>query len=72
MPGATCSVRVRFPSGSISSAAGVQNTVTASSDGLVAWTYNTTSNTTRGIGTNTVTCSYQGQTATDSAPFTIP
>jgi hypothetical protein len=72
LAGATCTVRVRFPSGSISSAAGVQNSATAGSDGLVSWTYNTTSNTTPGTGTNTVTCALQGQSASDSAPFSVP
>jgi hypothetical protein len=71
-PGATCTVRVRFPSGSISSAAGVQGSVTAGSSGTVSWTYNTTSNTSPGTGTNTVTCSAAGQTVSSDAPFSVP
>ncbi len=70
-PGALCSVRVRFPSGSISSAAGVQGSVTAGASGAVSWSYNTTANTTKGTGTNTVTCSAAGQTVSASAPFTV-
>jgi hypothetical protein len=71
-PGATCTVRVRFPSGSISTAAGVQGSVTAGASGTVSWTYNTTSNTLPGTGTNTVTCSAFGQTVSGSAPFSVP
>ena len=71
-PGAVCSVRVRFPSGSISSAVGVQGSVTAVASGAVSWTYNTTSNTTSGTGTNSVTCSAAGQTVSSSAAFTVP
>jgi len=56
----------------LSSAAGVQNSVTAGADGVVSWSYNTTSNTTPGTGTNTVTCASGGQTATDSASFSVP
>jgi hypothetical protein len=70
--GATCTVRVRFPSGSISSAQGVQGSVTAGSDGVVSWTYTTTANTSPGTGTNTVTCALGGQSASASAPFTVP
>jgi hypothetical protein len=70
--GAVCTVRVRFPSGSISTAAGVQGSVTVGSSGAVSWTYNTTSNTTPGTGTNTVTCSAAGQSVSSSATFTVP
>jgi hypothetical protein len=70
--GATCTVQVRFPSGSISSAQGVQGNVTAGADGVVSWTYTTTSNTSPGTGTNTVTCVLGGQTVSASAPFTVP
>lgn len=71
-PGAICTVRVRFPSGNVSSAQGVQGSVTAGADGTVSWTYSTTSNTSPGTGTNTVTCSLQGQTVSSSAPFSVP
>ncbi len=70
--GATCTVRVRFPSGNYSTAAGVQGSATAGADGVVSWTYTTTSNTLPGTGTNTVTCTLAGQTANASANFTVP
>lgn len=71
-PGATCAVRVRFPSGNYSTAAGVQGSVTAGADGAVSWTYNTTSNTLSGTGTNTVTCTLGGRSASASAAFAVP
>jgi len=70
--GATCTVRVRFPSGNFSSAQGVQASVTAGADGVVSWTYSTTSNTSAGTGTNTVTCALGSQNVSASAPFTVP
>ena len=70
--GAACSVRVRFPSGNMSTAAGVQGSITAGPAGTVSWTYNTTTNTLLGTGTNTVTCSLAGATVSASAPFTVP
>lgn len=61
LAGASCSVRVRFPSGSISTAQGVQGTLIADPAGSISWSYNTTANTLKGSGTNTVTCSLLGQ-----------
>jgi hypothetical protein len=71
-PGATCTVRVRFPSGNYSTAAGVQGIVTAGTDGVVAWTYTTTSNTLSGAGTNAVACTLGSQSASASASFSVP
>lgn len=71
VPGAACTVRVRFPSGSVSTAQGVQGTVIASTAGSVSWSYNTTANTLKGTGTNTVTCIVGGQSVSASAAFTV-
>jgi hypothetical protein len=71
-PGATCSASATLPSGNTSTAAGLQVSKTAGGDGSVGWSYRTSGNTTRGTGTHTVTCQINGQSASDSAPFTVP
>jgi hypothetical protein len=71
-PGASCNLQVRFPSGSLSTAQGVQVTVTVGSTGMASWSYVTQSNTKSGTGTNTVTCTLAGQTAGASVSFTVP
>ena len=71
LPGATCSVRARLPSGNYSEAQGLQVPATAGSDGNVSWSYGTTSRTTKGTGTYFVTCTLNGQTASATAPFTV-
>lgn len=71
LAGASCSVRVRFPSGSISTAQGVQGTLIAGSAGSVSWSYSTRANTLKGTGTNTVTCTHLGQSVSASAGFTV-
>jgi hypothetical protein len=71
LAGATCTAEATLPSGAKSSAQGLQGSQTAGSDGMVTWTYRTTTKTTRGTGTNAVTCQLNRQTASDSAPFTV-
>jgi hypothetical protein len=71
LPGASCTAQAKLPSGRISTAAGLQLTVTAGSDGAVSWSYRTVSTTTPGTGTHTVTCTLAGQTVSASAPFTV-
>ena len=39
--------------------------------GNVSWTYGTSSRTHKGIGTHIVSCTYQGQSASTAAPFTV-
>lgn len=70
-PGASCTAQAKLPSGRISTAAGLQVTVTAGSDGAVSWSYRTVSTTTPGTGTHTVTCTLAGQTVSASAPFVV-
>lgn len=70
-PGAVCSAQAQLPSGRISTASALQIQDTAGSDGMVSWTYRTSSTTTHGTGTHTVTCNLNGQTASASAPFTV-
>jgi hypothetical protein len=70
-PGATCRAQATLPSGRISTAAGLQVSETAGADGIVSWSYGTTSSTTPGTGLHAVSCSYQGVTKSASAPFTV-
>jgi hypothetical protein len=39
--------------------------------GWSAWDYLTTTRTTKGTGTHTVSCQFNGQSASDSANFTV-
>lgn len=71
LPGASCTAQAKLPSGRISTAAGLQVTVTAGPDGAVSWSYRTVSTTTPGTGTHTVTCILNGATVGASAPFTV-
>ena len=70
-PGASCSAQALLPSGRTSTAQGLQGNQTANGSGVVNWSYGTASNTTRGTGTHTVTCRYQGQTRSTSGPFQV-
>jgi len=69
--GATCTATATLPSGRTSTAAGLQVSMTAGANGVVAWDYRTTANTGKGTGTHTVSCQLNGQSASDSAPFTV-
>jgi len=71
LPGASCRAQAQLPAGRISTAAGLQLTVTAAADGSVVWSYRTSANTEPGTGTHTVTCQLNGMSATESAPFTV-
>jgi hypothetical protein len=68
--GASCRASARLPSGSTSTAQGL-DTHNADASGNITWTYRTVSNTTKGTGTYTVTCSAGGQNKTVTAPFTV-
>ena len=70
-PGAVCSAQAKLPSGRISTAAGLQVQDTAGSDGVVSWTYRTSTSTNPGTGTHTVSCTLNGASASASAPFTV-
>jgi hypothetical protein len=70
-PGATCSIIVTWPSGTVSSAAGLKTTPTAGSSGLVSWTWNVASNTITGTASAAVTCTFNGVSSQGSANFTV-
>jgi len=70
-PGAICRAQATLPSGRVSTATGLQISQTAASDGVVSWSYGTTSTTKAGTGTHTVTCTDQGVTISASATFTV-
>src|SRR6266850_1210219 len=69
-PDATCSASARLPSGATSTAQGL-DTHRADASGNINWTYRTVSNTGKGTGTYTVTCSSSGQSRTVTTPFTV-
>jgi hypothetical protein len=71
LPGATCAAKVTWPSGTVSAAAGLKPTPSASSDGLVSWTWNVGSTTKPGTATASVTCRLGGSTASKSATFAV-
>jgi len=71
LPGASCTAKAKLPSGRISTAAGLQAAIVAGDDGIVSWSYGTSSTTKPGTGTHTVTCSYGGKTVSATAPFTV-
>lgn len=71
LSGASCTAQARLPSGSMSTADGLAPTRIADGSGAVRWTYATRSNTTKGTGTHTVTCTLGGATRSTSAPFTV-
>jgi hypothetical protein len=68
--GATCSVKVTWPSGTVSAAAGLKPTPTADEDGVVSWTWNVSESTKAGTGTASVTC-LLGAAVTKSATFPV-
>jgi hypothetical protein len=69
--GATCTAIATLPSGATSTAAGLQGSKTAGPDGVVTWDYRTTTRTTKGTGTHTVSCQFNGQSASASSNFTV-
>ncbi len=69
-PGAVCSAMVTWPSGTVSTAAGLKPTPTAGSDGVVSWTWNVGSRTKPGTATARVTCTLGGS-ASATAHFPV-
>lgn len=72
LAGASCTAKARLPSGSYSSAQGLTVAVTADEGGAVSWGYRTSTSTKVGTGTHSVFCTLAGQSATASAPFSVP
>jgi hypothetical protein len=70
-PGASCSARVVYASGTVSTAAGLQTTPTADASGNVSWTWKVGTSTGPGTSTASVTCSLGGQTASASQTFQV-
>jgi hypothetical protein len=69
-PGAVCSAKVTWPSGTVSAAAGLKTTPAAGSDGLVSWTWNVGSTTKPGTAKAAVTCTLGGS-ATATMTFSV-
>jgi hypothetical protein len=69
-PWASCTVQVRYASGSLSGSSSLKGAQAAGSDGTVSWTWKT-STSRPGPATATVTCSLGGKTATSTAQFTV-
>jgi hypothetical protein len=69
-PGATCSAKVTWPSGTVSAAAGLKPTPTAGDEGLVSWTWNVGRTTKPGTAKASVTCRL-GSSATATATFAV-
>ena len=69
-PGASCTVRVVYASGSASTSSALAGSQTAGSGGMVSWTWKPSTRR-PGPATATVTCSLGGKTATGTAGFTI-
>jgi hypothetical protein len=69
-PGAVCSAKVTWPSGTLSAAAGLKTTPTAGPDGLASWTWNVGSTTKPGAAKAAVTCALGGS-VTATATFAV-
>ncbi len=70
-PGATCTARVEYASGTVSAAAGLQPQDVAGSSGGVSWTWTVGTSTGAGTSTATVTCSLGGATASVAGTFQV-
>ena len=70
-PGATCSARVEYASGTVSAAAGLKPQPVAGSSGGVSWTWTVGTSTGAGTSTATVTCSLGGATASIAGTFRV-
>ena len=69
-PGATCTASAQLPSGRASTAQGL-DTHSADGSGTITWTYRTVSNTTKGTGSYTISCTSGTQSKTATATFTV-
>ena len=69
--GAACTAKVTWPSGTVSKAKGLQPTLTAGADGLIAWTWNVSSITKPGTSRATVTCRLGSTAGSASATFPL-
>lgn len=67
-PGAVCSANGVRPDGS--GIGGIRNPQVANAQGAASWIYPQTPTAT-GIGSHTVSCSWNGQSASTSAPFEV-
>jgi len=70
-PGAQCTVKVVYASGTTSTSAALRTTQTADGRGTVAWTWRFGSRV-AGTGRATVTCALGGRQGTGSATITVP
>jgi len=70
LPGAVCSARVTWRSGTVSAAAGLKTTPTAGADGFASWTWNVNATTKPGTAKAAVTCTL-GSSVTVTATFSV-
>jgi hypothetical protein len=70
-PGATCSASIRYASGTVSTAAGLQPQPVAGSSGDVSWTWKVGTSTKPGTSTATVNCRLGTETATAAQSFDV-
>ena len=70
-PGARCSARVTYASGTVSTAKGLASEKTASSAGKVSWTWTIGASTGPGVATAEVECSTTDDSASDSRDFQV-
>ena len=70
-PGARCSARVTYASGTVSTAKGLAAEKTASSAGKVSWTWTIGGSTGPGVATAEVECSMADDSASDSRDFQV-
>jgi hypothetical protein len=69
--GATCAIKVTWPSGTVSKASGLQTTPAADADGLVSWTWNVGSSTKPGTARVTVSCTLGSGSASAQGTFPV-
>ena len=71
LSGASCTAKVTYHSGTVSSAGGLAGSRVAPSTGTLSWTWKVGSTTGAGTSTAVVTCTLGGQTESDSRSFAV-
>jgi hypothetical protein len=71
LPGASCTAKVTYHSGTVSGAGGLAGARVTPSTGTLSWTWTVGSTTGAGTSTAVVTCSLGGEVASDSQTFTV-
>jgi hypothetical protein len=71
LPGASCTAKVTYHSGTVSSASGLAGARVTPSNGTLSWTWKVGATTGAGTSTAVVTCTLGGQTDSDSRTFAV-